>query len=75
MRRSIRLVRPSGRRREGVDEWIGVLSKGRLTDKGIMRMLTGAEQYADAYREALGRVEARNRLESYIDTIRSSAFR
>jgi len=37
-------------------------------------MVAEAEQYADADREALGRVEARNRLESYIYTIRSSAL-
>ncbi|KAG8456959.1 hypothetical protein KFE25_011317 [Diacronema lutheri] len=48
--------------------------KGRLSDKDIERMVAEAEQYADADREALGRVEARNRLESYIYTIRSSAL-
>lgn len=48
--------------------------RGRLSDKDIERMVAEAEQYAEADREQLGRVEARNALESYLFSLKSSAL-
>ena len=47
--------------------------KGRLSDEEIERMVREAEENADADKEAREQVEAKNQLEAYLYSLRSSA--
>merc|ERR1719223_1817611 len=47
--------------------------KGRLSEEEIERMVREAEENADADKEARDQVDAKNQLEAYLYSLRSSA--